>query len=221
MLTAEIRQADGRPDEAMALARHALALLTADGSQTQEARARRIIAQIGDEREDSAAELETHLQRLLEIYPLVDPTALPLIHYWIARMFLREEQPQRAREQLQQSAEGYAAAGDLSSQAVAHELWSGLPGIDADEKIHHLRTAARLRWSTPDHAATATALRELAAARPTGSKERTLRAGLLLARAAGAYTVEGQILTDLHVLLPPLSRTRAHEDGQRTGAATR
>jgi tetratricopeptide (TPR) repeat protein len=218
MLTAEIRRDDGRPEEAVALAQEALSLLTPEGTESQEARARRVLAQVGDERETGAAELDTHLRRLLELYPSVDPASLPLVHIWRARMFLREEQPQRALPHLVRSAAGFEAEGDPASQATVHELWSGLPGIDAEERSRHLRTAARLRWDARDLSSTAAVLRELASGEPAAARERTLRAGLLLAHAAGAHGVEGRILIDLADLLPATApeRERMRKDGTLT-----
>jgi hypothetical protein len=220
VITAEIYAEDARKAEATETARQALALLAPLKAPGLEMRARLLIARIADEQQAPAAELKLHLERLLELCATEGADWIPLVHMWMGRMFIRDEQPGLAREHLESSLRGYTSKGDRESEAYLHELHVTVPGISARKRAQHLRAAIRLQFDLEDNAATAADMRELAAIVPHRNKEQILRAALALAQAAGAPLQEGNILTDLARVVPA-SAERARLQSAGTQALRR
>ena len=188
---------DQRYAEASEAANQALILLGPAIAPDIEMRARMVIARIGDDQQASAATLEVHLRRLLELCAVRQPSMVPLVHVWTARMFIREERHGRARQHLELSLRGYTAEGDQESVAYLHQLYATLSDISPHERVSHLRDATRLRLKLHDNGAAAATMQELATAMPGGGKEQILRAALALAESTGAHAQEHSILTDL------------------------
>ena len=201
VFAAEIHVQDQRYAEATEAASQALILLGPAITPDIEMRARMVIARIGDEQQASAATLEVHLRRLLELCAVREPSMAPLVHVWTARMFIREERHSLARQHLELSLRGYTAEGDQESVAYLHELYATISDISPHERVSHLRDATRLRLKFHDHAAAATTMQELATAVPGGDKEQILRAALALAESAGANVQQHGILTDLAMVV--------------------
>ena len=208
VFAAEIHQQDNHYAEATEAASQALTLLGPAITPAMEMRARMVIARIGDEQQASAATLQVHVRRLLELCAATEPSIVPLVHVWTARMFIREERPGPARQHLELSLRGYASQGDQESVAYLHELHATLSDVSPLERVSHLCAATRLRLKLDDNAATATTMQELANAVPRDDKEQILRAALALAESAGANAQEHSILTDLAKVVS--------EDAERT-----
>lgn len=141
--TAELCRRDGRNSQAVMAAREALALLSGSSASRQEARAHHVIVEIGDESGAPAAELESHLTRLLQLYSTDQPELIPVVELWLGRLQLREELPGLAIGHLERSLAGYVEQGNRSWAAYLHEVISTVPGRPVADRIRDLATVAR------------------------------------------------------------------------------
>ena len=213
LLDAEQARDGHHEDEAVELAGRVLPLLgTGQGHKALEVQARRMIAEIRDGREDPSADLDPHLRRLLHLYQDLDPTALPLVHFWRGRMFLREARPGAARAELTQAVHGYRDNGE--ALAACFELLGSMGDVSRDVRAAHLGRAAAARHRSGETESVVADLVTMADLLPERDRPEPLRAAAALARACDHALGRSQALERLAGLLPEPQAARTQEEAE-------